>query len=225
MRALAQVERRRRGGDRPPADGRLGADAGVLRRSCWRRTRATPTSAGRIRSSSPIRWRARSRTWATIGDWQAEWKWDGIRAQLIRRGWQTFLWSRGEELVTDRFPGARGGGRAAAGRHGDRRRDPALEGRARRCRSRSCSGASAARLLGKQDPGRGAGRADGLRPAGAGRRRRPRAAAGVAARAAGGDGARSQAPSLVLSPLVEAGIVGGAGERCARSRERAASRG
>jgi len=37
-------------------------------------------------------------------DWQAEWKWDGIRAQVIRRGGQTFVWSRGEELVTDRFP-------------------------------------------------------------------------------------------------------------------------
>ena len=39
-----------------------------------------------------------------IGGWQAEWKWDGIRAQLIRRQWRTFLWSRGEELITDRFP-------------------------------------------------------------------------------------------------------------------------
>jgi DNA ligase-1 len=37
-------------------------------------------------------------------EWQAEWKWDGIRAQLIRRAGQTFLWSRGEELVTERFP-------------------------------------------------------------------------------------------------------------------------
>ena len=36
--------------------------------------------------------------------WQAEWKWDGIRSQLIRRGGETFLWSRGEELVTDRYP-------------------------------------------------------------------------------------------------------------------------
>lgn len=36
--------------------------------------------------------------------WQAEWKWDGIRSQLIRRSQQTFLWSRGEELVTERFP-------------------------------------------------------------------------------------------------------------------------
>jgi len=39
-----------------------------------------------------------------IGDWQIEWKWDGIRAQLIRRNGQTFVWSRGEELITDRFP-------------------------------------------------------------------------------------------------------------------------
>jgi DNA ligase-1 len=39
-----------------------------------------------------------------IGEWQVEWKWDGIRAQLIRRHGQTFVWSRGEELMTDRFP-------------------------------------------------------------------------------------------------------------------------
>ncbi len=36
--------------------------------------------------------------------WQVEWKWDGIRAQLIRRGGQTFLWSRGEELINASFP-------------------------------------------------------------------------------------------------------------------------
>ncbi|MGI4985719.1 MAG: cisplatin damage response ATP-dependent DNA ligase [Janthinobacterium lividum] len=36
--------------------------------------------------------------------WQAEWKWDGIRAQLVRRAGGTWLWSRGEELITDRFP-------------------------------------------------------------------------------------------------------------------------
>ncbi len=39
-----------------------------------------------------------------ISDWVAEWKWDGIRSQLIRRDGQTFLWSRGEELITTRFP-------------------------------------------------------------------------------------------------------------------------
>jgi DNA ligase-1 len=36
--------------------------------------------------------------------WQVEWKWDGIRAQLIKRAGQTHLWSRGEELITQRFP-------------------------------------------------------------------------------------------------------------------------
>jgi DNA ligase-1 len=37
-------------------------------------------------------------------EWQLEWKWDGIRAQLIRREGKVYLWSRGDELVTDRFP-------------------------------------------------------------------------------------------------------------------------
>lgn len=38
------------------------------------------------------------------GDWQAEWKWDGIRAQLIKRDGKIFIWSRGEDLATDKFP-------------------------------------------------------------------------------------------------------------------------
>ncbi|HKI05188.1 MAG TPA: ATP-dependent DNA ligase [Thermoanaerobaculia bacterium] len=37
-------------------------------------------------------------------EWLAEWKWDGIRSQLIRRGGALHLWSRGEELITERFP-------------------------------------------------------------------------------------------------------------------------
>ena len=37
-------------------------------------------------------------------EWLVEWKWDGIRAQLVRRGGTTCVWSRGEELVTERFP-------------------------------------------------------------------------------------------------------------------------
>ena len=36
--------------------------------------------------------------------WQAEWKWDGIRGQLIKRNNELFVWSRGEELMTDKFP-------------------------------------------------------------------------------------------------------------------------
>lgn len=37
-------------------------------------------------------------------DWLVEWKYDGIRAQLVRRDGQAWIWSRGEELVTERFP-------------------------------------------------------------------------------------------------------------------------
>ena len=39
-----------------------------------------------------------------ISEWQAEWKWDGIRAQVIKRKGEVFIWSRGEDLITDRFP-------------------------------------------------------------------------------------------------------------------------
>jgi DNA ligase 1 len=50
-------------------------------------------------------------TAATVADelgdtsaWQLEWKWDGIRAQIVKRAGQVHVWSRGEELITDRFP-------------------------------------------------------------------------------------------------------------------------
>ena len=36
-------------------------------------------------------------------DWFVEWKWDGIRAQIICRNKELYIWSRGEELVTDKF--------------------------------------------------------------------------------------------------------------------------
>ncbi|MFM0731178.1 ATP-dependent DNA ligase [Paraburkholderia sediminicola] len=44
---------------------------------------------------------------ATLGEpsnWQIEWKWDGIRAQLVKRDGRVWLWSRGEDLITERFP-------------------------------------------------------------------------------------------------------------------------
>jgi DNA ligase 1 len=44
---------------------------------------------------------------STLGapsEWVIEWKWDGIRAQLVKRGGRVWLWSRGEDLITDRFP-------------------------------------------------------------------------------------------------------------------------
>lgn len=39
-----------------------------------------------------------------VHEWQAERKWDGIRGQVIIRGGEIFVWSRGEELVTEKFP-------------------------------------------------------------------------------------------------------------------------
>lgn len=37
-------------------------------------------------------------------DWQLEWKWDGIRSQVVARGGSFAIWSRGEDLVTEQFP-------------------------------------------------------------------------------------------------------------------------
>ena len=39
-----------------------------------------------------------------VSEWSAEHKWDGIRAQVILRNQEIFVWSRGEELVTDKYP-------------------------------------------------------------------------------------------------------------------------
>lgn len=39
-----------------------------------------------------------------VTGWLVEWKWDGIRGQLVKRNGQLWVWSRGEELVTERFP-------------------------------------------------------------------------------------------------------------------------
>lgn len=39
-----------------------------------------------------------------VSDWMVEWKYDGIRGQVVKRGGRVWTWSRGEELVTDRFP-------------------------------------------------------------------------------------------------------------------------
>ncbi len=51
-----------------------------------------------------------------VADWQAEWKWDGIRAQLIRRHGEVLIWSRGDEVVTESFPEiAEAGGALADG--------------------------------------------------------------------------------------------------------------
>jgi DNA ligase-1 len=62
------------------------------------RADATPEAVARSLAD------AIGRVLGPITGYQLEWKWDGIRAQLIRRGGRTFLWSRGEELITERFP-------------------------------------------------------------------------------------------------------------------------
>lgn len=50
-----------------------------------------------------------------IGDWHIEWKWDGIRAQLIHRAEDALVWSRGEELLTPGFPEIETVGRSLLG--------------------------------------------------------------------------------------------------------------
>jgi DNA ligase 1 len=90
-------------------------------------------------------------------NWLIEWKYDGIRAQLVKRGGSVWLWSRGEELITDRFPEiAQSARRLPDG--------TVLDGElwcgatARRNRSRCCKSASRARPSPPAGAGRGAGR-------------------------------------------------------------------
>ena len=120
------------------------ADARVVHRAARRRTRATPIVSRPYPFFLAYALEDELEALGDAGEWQAEWKWDGIRAQLIRRDGQTFIWSRGEELVTDRFPEL-----AAAAEFCPTARCStarSCRGRtARRCRSRSCSAASAAR--------------------------------------------------------------------------------
>jgi DNA ligase-1 len=43
-------------------------------------------------------------TLGPVDDWQIEWKYDGARAQIVKRQGQVWIWSRGEELITESFP-------------------------------------------------------------------------------------------------------------------------
>ena len=45
-----------------------------------------------------------TKTLGPPGEWLVEWKFDGIRAQLVKRGGDWRLWSRGEELISDAYP-------------------------------------------------------------------------------------------------------------------------
>lgn len=37
-------------------------------------------------------------------EWLVEWKWDGMRAEVVKRKDEAFIWSRGQKLITDTFP-------------------------------------------------------------------------------------------------------------------------
>ena len=137
----------------PTAERYPGADREARRRGRRRRrTRASP-----IRSSWRTSWTRRPRCSrrgsGRSTDWLVEWKYDGIRGQVVKRAGKVWLWSRGEELVTERFPEIEALAAGLAGRHRARRRDHGLAGRAGRARragrrprrSRCCSSASAAR--------------------------------------------------------------------------------
>lgn len=53
--------------------------------------------------SLPIPCKPTRKVWGEIRSGHAEWKYDGIRAQFVQRNPQSYLWSRGEELIPDRF--------------------------------------------------------------------------------------------------------------------------
>ena len=77
-----------------------------------------PADATGARSKAGSRIRSSSRTSSTPRptrsmtssarptDWLVEWKYDGIRAQAVKRAGRVWLWSRGEELVSESFPDA-----------------------------------------------------------------------------------------------------------------------
>jgi len=93
----AEIAQRLMGGLEPSAD-------------AFRALLAPLTEAGAVPASRPYPsfWPAPSDPAQLEGwdpaHWRAEWKWDGIRGQLIRRAGTSFLWSRGEELVNESFP-------------------------------------------------------------------------------------------------------------------------
>jgi DNA ligase-1 len=102
VRALAEVARLPRATIAHRLMGRPQPSA-----SWYRSLLAAETADDRARPypfflASPLE--ADPKTLGPLEDWLAEWKWDGIRGQLMRRSGEIFLWSRGEELITERFP-------------------------------------------------------------------------------------------------------------------------
>ena len=162
-------------------------------------------------------------TLGDVADWQAEWKWDGIRAQLVRRRGETFLWSRGEELVTDRFPEiADAGARCPTARSSTARSSPWKDGQV-------LPFAQLQRRIGRKTLGKKI-LAEvpvvlaGLRPAGVGRRGHPRAAPCRTPRAAGSMLAVAPAPRALLALARRGRRRPGRSSRPARGEPRAQRR-
>ncbi len=76
--------------------------------SAWDQLRATDNTDATVSRPYPFclahPLQALPDSLGSVGNWLAEWKWDGIRAQVIRREGKAFIWSRGNELITERFP-------------------------------------------------------------------------------------------------------------------------
>ena len=75
----------------------------VLQRRLKRSTRESPIRSI-SRNRGAVRWPRWRRRSGPPSDWIVEWKFDGIRAQLLKRGESWRLWSRGEELISDAYP-------------------------------------------------------------------------------------------------------------------------
>ena len=132
------------GHDGPPRDGRLGADG---RRSSRGLLAAEGGRAPRLAAypfflASPLE--EEPDALGPREDWLAEWKWDGIRAQVVRRGGAHLRVVARRGAGHRALPGDRGRGRAPARGHRARRRDPRLSRRAC-CPSPCCRRASAGR--------------------------------------------------------------------------------
>ena len=180
----------------------------------------TPTCRGRIRSSWPIPLEQAPEALGEIAGLAAEWKWDGIRAQLIRRGGRTFLWSRGEELLTDRFPEVEEAGALLP-------EGTVLDGEILPWAGEAplpfaqLQRRIGRKTLGKEDPRRGAGGPGRLRPAGIGAARicgRFRSASGAGAwrRCSIGRAVRRPSRALAGGRCSPAGRTRGAGAGSSR---------
>jgi DNA ligase-1 len=104
-RALAEVS----GVERPVIQHRLAGDWEPSAAFFDQLVSEDTTDADRSRPypyflATPLEQRSKAIEDEDPSDWMVEWKWDGIRAQLVRRNGEAYLWSRGQELITSTYP-------------------------------------------------------------------------------------------------------------------------